>query len=93
MVKFRLYKGGLDEVAMEFTEPEELKNHPEIKWRLFDKNGEMHKLSACGLPSYDRTLDYYHVILKSNYGVEGHLISQDPEEIKEMLKKMNVEIK
>ena len=31
MVKFRLYKGGLDEVAMEFNNPEELKNNPEVK--------------------------------------------------------------
>lgn len=28
MVKFRLYKGGLDEVSMEFDNPEELKNNP-----------------------------------------------------------------
>ena len=31
MVKFRLYKGGLDEVSMEFDNPEELKNNPECK--------------------------------------------------------------
>ena len=46
MVKFRLYKGGLDEVSMEFDNPEELKNNPELKRRLFDKDGNLMQLTT-----------------------------------------------
>ncbi|MBO7716454.1 MAG: hypothetical protein J6S85_23010 [Methanobrevibacter sp.] len=93
MVKFRLYKGGLDEVSMEFDNPEELKNNPEIKKRLFDKDGNLMQLTTLNSePKYERYFDYYSITISNSDGhwVEGHLESKDLNEVLEGCKKLNV---
>jgi hypothetical protein len=93
MVKFRLYKGGLDEVAMEFDNPEELKNNPEIKRRLFDKDGNLMQLTTLNAePKYERYFDYYSITISDLDGrwVEGHLQSKNLNEVLEGCKKLNV---
>lgn len=93
MVKFRLYKGGLDEVSMEFDNPEELKNNPEIKKRLFDKDGNLMQLTTLNSePKYEHYFDYYSITISNSDGhwVEGHLQSKDLNEVLEGCKKLNV---
>lgn len=93
MVKFRLYKGGLDEVSMEFDNPEELKNNPEIKRRLFDKDGNLMQLTTLNAePKYESYFDYYSITISDSDGrwVEGHLQSKNLNEVLEGCKKLNV---
>ena len=93
MVKFRLYKGGLDEVAMEFDNPEELKNNPEIKRRLFDKDGNLMQLTTLNAePKYESYFEHYSITISNSDGrwVEGQLQSKDLNEVSEGCKKLNV---
>ena len=78
---------------MEFDNPEELKNNPEIKRRLFDKDGNLLQLTTLhSEPKYESYFDHYSITISNSDGhwVEGQLQSKDLNEVLEGCKKLNV---